>query len=159
MQHISRLRLLKPTSTNTALRYASNVTPGPSGSSSSSNPARPPYLPRPLGVRQAPSKIKLTKQEEKARFLDPERRSEERKAITKELQKSYFQDLSSLSQNGGKLWIAPETVIRAEVRHSSLTTVSTLTTRCNGQSRRLSIFRLLKASHLPTRRVRIRSMF
>lgn len=81
------------------------------------NPSsNPPYLPRPLGV-QAPLRSQASLESPgRSRFLDAEGRKEERRIITKELSKSYFQDLSTLSQTGGKLWIAPETNIKAEVR-------------------------------------------
>lgn len=113
---IKRARLLEPSwtaSTCTQSLHSSAPQLIPKTESKSSGPR---YLPRPLGVQHPPVRADLAAPSTKSRFLSAEGRQAERKTITKELSKSYFQDFSTLSQTGGKLWLAPETVIKAEVR-------------------------------------------
>lgn len=116
MQHLAkRARLLEPLIPKASTRCFATA-PESKATKKSTKPSGPPYLPRPLGVQDPPHVYLDSKKEPKSQIWDPAERKAKRREITKELSKSYFQDLSQLSQTGGKLWIAPETVIRADVR-------------------------------------------
>ena len=116
MQHLAkRARLLEPLIPKASTRHVATA-PESKATKKPTKPSGPPYLRRPLGVQDPPHVYLDSKKEVKSQIWDPAERKAKRREITKELSKSYFQDLSQLSQTGGKLWIAPETVIRADVR-------------------------------------------
>jgi len=56
----------------------------------------------------------MTWVEMKAELLDRERHLEKRRHLMKEAMKGYFHDFYMLEENGGKMWIGPEVLIRGD---------------------------------------------
>ncbi|WVQ99891.1 hypothetical protein IAU59_007034 [Kwoniella sp. CBS 9459] len=72
-------------------------------------------LPRPLGVRNPPSSVPKTWAQRKEELLDDERHKAKRKALVKEATQGYFHDYNRAKVvGGGKLWIAPNVLIRED---------------------------------------------
>ncbi|GAA99277.1 uncharacterized protein L969DRAFT_386747 [Mixia osmundae IAM 14324] len=74
----------------------------------------PPYLPRPVGVLHPPTTVPITKEQAQERLLSQERRMKERRHLIEEVGKGYFQDMNEIRWHGGKLWLGPPTLIRAD---------------------------------------------
>ncbi|SCV71122.1 BQ2448_2710 [Microbotryum intermedium] len=79
------------------------------------NTAPPPYLSRALGLMNKPSTDPVTREEWKRNLLSKERRLSERKHLVKQISKGYFNDYNELRHQGGKKWIAPNTLIREDL--------------------------------------------
>jgi ATPase complex subunit ATP10 len=93
-------------------------------------PLELPQLPRPLGVALEPTSQPGTWGEKKERYLDEDRQKAKRKALCvlshtfgwkltgrfKEASQGYFHDYNKARKAfGGKLWTAPNTLIREDV--------------------------------------------
>lgn len=74
-----------------------------------------PYLTRALGLPSPPSRVAQTKEEWRASLLSRERRLDERKHLVQQVAKGYFHDYNELRHQGGKAWVAPNTLIREDV--------------------------------------------
>ncbi|KAG8960842.1 Mitochondrial ATPase complex subunit atp10 [Tulasnella sp. 419] len=76
-----------------------------------------PILPRPLGIPNIPSSLPKTWQEKRADLLDREKHLEKRRFLIKEAGKGYYEDLIKAVKGGygGKMWLAPKAMIRADV--------------------------------------------
>ncbi|WWC90865.1 uncharacterized protein L201_005802 [Kwoniella dendrophila CBS 6074] len=84
-------------------------------SKSSSGPEVIPPLPRPLGVSTPPSSATKTWSQRKKELLDDDRHKAKRKALVKEATQGYFHDYNRAKGiSGGKLWIAPNVLIRED---------------------------------------------
>nr|XP_018261342.1 uncharacterized protein I303_05780 [Kwoniella dejecticola CBS 10117]OBR83500.1 hypothetical protein I303_05780 [Kwoniella dejecticola CBS 10117] len=80
-----------------------------------SGPQPIPPLPRPLGVLQHPSSANKTWSQRKQELLDDDRHKAKRKALVKEATQGYFHDYNrAKGVGGGKLWIAPNVLIRED---------------------------------------------
>ncbi|ORY92939.1 ATP10 protein-domain-containing protein [Leucosporidium creatinivorum] len=75
----------------------------------------PPYLSKALGVKDKPTKGKPSREEWRANLLSRQRRLDERKHLVKQVSKGYFHDYNELRHQGGKAWIAPNTLIREDL--------------------------------------------
>ncbi|CDO70557.1 hypothetical protein BN946_scf184579.g13 [Trametes cinnabarina] len=74
-----------------------------------------PLLQRPLGVRERPKpKGEKNWEETREKYLDQEKRLEERHHLAREATRGYFSDLSATRHHGGKTWIAPKVMIRQD---------------------------------------------
>ncbi|WVW85772.1 hypothetical protein I302_107810 [Kwoniella bestiolae CBS 10118] len=74
-----------------------------------------PPLPRPLGVINHPSSANKTWSQRKKELLDDDRHKAKRKALVKEATQGYFHDYNrAKGVGGGKLWIAPNVLIRED---------------------------------------------
>ncbi|KAF9023686.1 hypothetical protein BDZ89DRAFT_1069713 [Hymenopellis radicata] len=73
-----------------------------------------PYLNRPLGVRNRPTTTRKTLKEKMAEYMDYDKVLEDRMHLVKQATKGYFHDLNRTRRHGGKTWIAPKSLIRAE---------------------------------------------
>ncbi|KAI0654418.1 ATP10 protein-domain-containing protein [Cubamyces menziesii] len=73
-----------------------------------------PLLQRPLGVRQKPKPRVKSWEDTKEKFLDQDKRLEERHHLAREATRGYFSDLSATRIHGGKTWIAPKVMIRED---------------------------------------------
>ncbi|KAI8976571.1 ATP10 protein-domain-containing protein [Trametes punicea] len=83
----------------------------------SKNPTRSdelPLLQRPLGVREKPKARLKSWEDTKTKFIDQEKRLEERHHLAREATRGYFADLSATRRHGGKTWIAPKVMIRED---------------------------------------------
>jgi ATPase complex subunit ATP10 len=77
-----------------------------------------PQLPRPLGVTLLPSSEPKTWSDKKESYLNEDRQKAKRKALFKEASQGYFHDYNKARKAfGGKLWTAPNTLIREDVSH------------------------------------------
>jgi len=75
-----------------------------------------PQLPRPLGVALQPSSEPKTWSDKKESYLNEDRQKAKRKALFKEASQGYFHDYNKARKAfGGKLWTAPNTLIREDV--------------------------------------------
>ncbi|KAM0787779.1 hypothetical protein ACM66B_003834 [Microbotryomycetes sp. NB124-2] len=72
----------------------------------------PPYLAKALGVKEKPRKGKPSREEWRANLLSKEKRLDERRHLVKQVSKGYFHDYNALRHEGGKTWIAPNTLIK-----------------------------------------------
>lgn len=80
---------------------------------SQSGSKKPPPLPRPLGVLQPPGRhVKPSLRQRAENMMSTEARMAERKHIVKEASTGYFEDYNKLRHEGGKLWVAPKTLIQ-----------------------------------------------
>ncbi|SCZ99415.1 BZ3500_MvSof-1268-A1-R1_Chr3-1g06001 [Microbotryum saponariae] len=79
------------------------------------NTTPPPYLSRALGVTNKPSTDPVTREEWKRNLLSKQRRLDERKHLVKQVSKGYFNDYNELRHQGGKKWIAPNTLVREDL--------------------------------------------
>jgi len=88
----------------------------------------PPPLPRPLGLPQLPRKhTKVSLRERAERMMDKDAKIAERRHIIKQVGKGYFGDYNKLRHEGGKMWVAPKTLIQEKVgRFGSLIVYSSL---------------------------------
>ncbi|OCF38696.1 hypothetical protein I317_07523 [Kwoniella heveanensis CBS 569] len=74
-----------------------------------------PPLPRPPGVFNPPTAKSKTWAQRKEELLDDERHKAKRKALVKEATQGYFHDYNRAKvAGGGKLWIAPNVLIRED---------------------------------------------
>ncbi|KAK8854906.1 hypothetical protein IAR55_003645 [Kwoniella newhampshirensis] len=93
-------------STSTIPKKASTKSAGP--------PVTPP-LPRPLGIPVPPTSDPKTWSQRKQELLDENRHKAKRKALVKEATQGYFHDYNrAKGAGGGKLWIAPNVLIRED---------------------------------------------
>ncbi|KAI0676381.1 ATP10 protein-domain-containing protein [Trametes maxima] len=83
-------------------------------SKSSSEDAPLPLLPKPLGVRSRPKAKVKSWDDTKEKFLDQDKRLEERTHLAREATRGYFTDLNATRRHGGKTWIAPKVMIRED---------------------------------------------
>ncbi|WWC71694.1 uncharacterized protein I206_105652 [Kwoniella pini CBS 10737] len=82
---------------------------------SKSGPQPIPPLPRPLGISQHPTSASKTWSQRKQELLDDDRHKAKRKALVKEATQGYFHDYNrAKGVGGGKLWIAPNVLIRED---------------------------------------------
>ncbi|WVQ68199.1 uncharacterized protein L199_006406 [Kwoniella botswanensis] len=73
------------------------------------------HLPRPLGITTPPSSANKTWSQRKKELLDDDRHKAKRKALVKEATQGYFHDYNrAKGVGGGKLWIAPNVLIRED---------------------------------------------
>ncbi|KDE07517.1 hypothetical protein MVLG_02189 [Microbotryum lychnidis-dioicae p1A1 Lamole] len=79
------------------------------------NTTPPPYLSRALGMTNKPSTDPVTREEWKRNLLSKQRRLDERKHLVKQVSKGYFNDYNELRHQGGKKWIAPNTLVREDL--------------------------------------------
>ncbi|KAI0754405.1 ATP10 protein-domain-containing protein [Daedaleopsis nitida] len=92
----------------------------PKTKSSSATPAAAnvddalPLLQRPLGVRKQPKAKSKSWDDTKEKFIDQDKRLEERTHLAREATRGYFADLSATRRHGGKTWIAPKVMIRED---------------------------------------------
>ena len=106
------------------------------GETSNETPAIPP-LRRPLGVQDVPTTKTKTLSERSADFLNQEKQLEKRRHLcvaifncnsvdgtigsrVKEASTGYFHDLHMTRVHGGKTWMAPNVLIREDVRFQRL---------------------------------------
>ncbi|KAI0642756.1 ATP10 protein-domain-containing protein [Trametes meyenii] len=80
----------------------------------SSEDAPLPLLPKPLGVRSRPKAKVKSWDDTKEKFLDQDKRLEERTHLAREATRGYFTDLNATRRHGGKTWIAPKVMIRED---------------------------------------------
>ncbi|TBU25951.1 ATP10 protein-domain-containing protein [Dichomitus squalens] len=73
-----------------------------------------PLLQRPLGVREKPKARVRTWSDAKEKFMDQDKRMEERTHLAREATRGYFADLNATRKHGGKTWIAPKVMIRED---------------------------------------------
>ncbi|KAH9899223.1 ATP10 protein-domain-containing protein [Cubamyces lactineus] len=73
-----------------------------------------PLLQRPLGVRQKPKPRAKSWEETREKYIDQDKRLEERHHLAREVTRGYFSDLSATRIHGGKTWIAPKVMIRED---------------------------------------------
>ncbi|KAL1949056.1 hypothetical protein VTO73DRAFT_10862 [Trametes versicolor] len=73
-----------------------------------------PLLQRPLGLRDKPKARVQTWEDTKEKFLDQDKRLEERTHLAREATRGYFTDLNATRKHGGKTWIAPKVMIRED---------------------------------------------
>lgn len=73
-----------------------------------------PLLQRPLGVREKPQPRAKTWSDTKEKFMDQDKRMEERSHLAREAVRGHFADLNATRKRGGKTWIAPKVMIREE---------------------------------------------
>ncbi|KAI0261675.1 ATPase assembly factor ATP10, partial [Gloeopeniophorella convolvens] len=71
-------------------------------------------LRRPLGVPDLPTTQKRTFAEKTADFLNQDKQLEKRRHLVREASTGYFYDLHMMRVNGGKIWMAPQVLIREE---------------------------------------------
>jgi len=71
-------------------------------------------LARPLGLPDPPRTTPLTEEEKLAKYLDPQRRLEERNHLLREITTDYYEDVIKLKWHAGKSWIAPKVLIRED---------------------------------------------
>ncbi|WWD18945.1 hypothetical protein CI109_103401 [Kwoniella shandongensis] len=107
---------------------SSSKTPKAGPSSSPSSPAKTksvqtkstgppviPPLPRPLGIPVPPTSNPKSWSQRKQELLDEDRHKAKRKALVKEATQGYFHDYNrAKGAGGGKLWIAPNVLIRED---------------------------------------------
>ncbi len=98
-----------------------------------------PLLQRPLGLRDKPKARVQTWEDTKEKFLDQDKRLEERTHLyvltcydvdrhhltttqrrAREATRGYFTDLNATRKHGGKTWIAPKVMIREDVSRTSV---------------------------------------
>ncbi|KAI0631215.1 ATP10 protein-domain-containing protein [Trametes polyzona] len=84
------------------------------GKSAKKDDAPLPLLQRPLGVHDRPQAKVPTKEEAREKYLDHDKRMEERTHLAREATRGYFADLSATRRHGGKTWIAPKVMIRQD---------------------------------------------
>ncbi|WVF72652.1 hypothetical protein IAT40_007470 [Kwoniella sp. CBS 6097] len=78
-------------------------------------PVGPGPLPRPLGIKAVPTAKAKSWNQLKQELMDDERHREKRKALVKEATQGYFHDYNRAKvAGGGKLWIAPNVLIKDE---------------------------------------------
>ncbi|RPD61372.1 hypothetical protein L227DRAFT_592925 [Lentinus tigrinus ALCF2SS1-6] len=73
-----------------------------------------PLLQRPLGVREKPKAKTKSWADTKEKFIDQDKRMEERTHLAREATRGYFYDLNATRRHGGKTWIAPKVMIRED---------------------------------------------
>ncbi|KAI0370527.1 hypothetical protein BV20DRAFT_279951 [Pilatotrama ljubarskyi] len=73
-----------------------------------------PLLQRPLGVKSRPQAKVKSWDDTKEKFLDMDKRLEERHHLAREATRGHFADLSATRKHGGKTWIAPKVMIRED---------------------------------------------
>ncbi|KAI0355990.1 hypothetical protein OH77DRAFT_1478962 [Trametes cingulata] len=73
-----------------------------------------PLLQRPLGVKSRPKAKAKSWDDTKEKFLDMDKRLEERHHLAREATRGHFADLSATRKHGGKTWIAPKVMIRED---------------------------------------------
>ena len=101
-----------------------------------------PLLQRPLGVREKPKAKVKSWTDTKEKFLDQDKRMEERTHLyvpcqseaagnltmccyrAREATRGYFSDLNATRRHGGKTWIAPKVMIREDVSWLRLVRIS-----------------------------------
>ncbi|OCF76053.1 hypothetical protein I204_03350 [Kwoniella mangroviensis CBS 8886] len=92
----------------------SSTTNDPKGKAKPGPQTIPP-LPRPLGITTPPSSANKTWSQRKKELLDDDRHKAKRKALVKEATQGYFHDYNrAKGVGGGKLWIAPNVLIRED---------------------------------------------
>lgn len=80
------------------------------------DPYAVPPLSRPLGTAKKPTSVPKTWAQKKEELLDRDRHKAKRQALLKEASQGYFHDYNLAKKaNGGKLWVAPPVLIRADV--------------------------------------------
>ncbi|KAH9478451.1 Mitochondrial ATPase complex subunit ATP10 [Psilocybe cubensis] len=73
-----------------------------------------PPLNRPLGVRQRPTTVPVSRMDRVKSLMDTEALMAQRRHLIKEVGKGYFHDLNMTRRHGGKTWIAPKVLIRED---------------------------------------------
>ncbi|PIL23340.1 hypothetical protein GSI_14651 [Ganoderma sinense ZZ0214-1] len=73
-----------------------------------------PLLQRPLGVKEKPKARVKTWSDTKEKFMDQDKRMEERTHLAREAMRGHFSDLNATRKHGGKTWIAPKVMIRED---------------------------------------------
>ncbi|KZT65278.1 hypothetical protein DAEQUDRAFT_801836 [Daedalea quercina L-15889] len=76
--------------------------------------SRLPLLQRPLGVSERPTSLPQSWEQKREELLDQEKRLKKRHELVREATKGYFTDLNATRRYGGKMWIAPKTMIRED---------------------------------------------
>ncbi|KAH9852233.1 ATP10 protein-domain-containing protein [Lenzites betulinus] len=78
------------------------------------NDATLPLLQRPLGLRDRPKAKSKSWEETKEKYIDQDKRMEERTHLAREAVRGHFTDLNNTRRHGGKTWIAPKVMIRED---------------------------------------------
>ncbi|KAI0828640.1 ATP10 protein-domain-containing protein [Trametes gibbosa] len=73
-----------------------------------------PLLQRPLGLRDRPKAQAKSWEETKEKYIDQDKRMEERTHLAREAVRGHFTDLNNTRKHGGKTWIAPKVMIRED---------------------------------------------
>lgn len=94
------------------LKSDENANKAPGIQSTRANPLQ--LLPRPLGTPEKPRWTPLSKEEKREQFLDENKRQERKDILMKLNSEAYYADVHKMSFHGGKMWIAPDHLIREE---------------------------------------------